>query len=54
MDYATSSFYVAERVLFRTLSQVLGRGEILLADRGFCSFFDIAWLQKQGVDSVIL
>jgi hypothetical protein len=53
IDYATSSFYVAERVLFRTLSQVLGRGEILLADRGFCSFFDIAWLQKQGVDSVI-
>jgi hypothetical protein len=53
IDYATSSFYVAERVLFRTMSKALCRGEILLADRGFCSFFDVAWLLLQGVDSVV-
>jgi hypothetical protein len=53
IDYATSSFYVAERVLFRILNKAFCRGEILLADRGFCSYFDIAWLQLQGVDSVI-
>jgi hypothetical protein len=53
VDYATSSFYVAERVLFRSMNPVLGRGEILVADRGFCSFFDIAWLLLQEVDLII-
>jgi hypothetical protein len=29
------------------------RGDIFLGDKGFCSYFDIANLGKQGVDSVV-
>ena len=29
------------------------QGDIFLGDKGFCSYFDIAHLEKQGVDSVV-
>jgi hypothetical protein len=41
-----------ETALFRTLHEQLDEGDILLADRFFCSYFEIALLQKQGVDAV--
>jgi hypothetical protein len=41
-----------ETALFRTLHPHLNEGDILLADRYFCSYFEIALLQQQGVDVV--
>jgi hypothetical protein len=53
VEAATCSFRTAEVVLFRSLTAVLTAKDILLADRGFCSYFDIAWLGWQGVDAVV-
>jgi hypothetical protein len=41
-----------ETVLFRTLWERLETGDIVLADRYFCSFADIALLRTRGVDVV--
>lgn len=41
-----------ETALFRTLHGHLDEGDILLADRFFCSYFEIALLARQGVDVV--
>jgi DDE family transposase len=41
-----------ETALFRTLHRQLDDGDILLADRYFCSYFEIALLQQRGVDAV--
>ncbi len=41
-----------ETALFRTLHGYLDAGDILLADRYFCSYFEIALLGRQGVDAV--
>ena len=41
-----------ETALFRTLHGHLDEGDILLADRYFCSYFEIALLQQRGVDAV--
>jgi hypothetical protein len=40
-------------MLFRRLWGFLEKKDILLADRGFCSFYALAQLKKQGIDSVI-
>lgn len=53
LQFATSSFRTAEILLFRSLTALLKAQDILLADRGFCSYFDIAWLSLQEVDAVI-
>ena len=42
-----------ESQLFRQLWPHLNSGDILLADRAFCSFFSICSLQQRGVDSVM-
>lgn len=42
-----------ETALFRILHHNLERGDILLADRYFCSYFEVALLQQQGVDIVM-
>jgi hypothetical protein len=42
-----------ESQLFRQLWRHFNPGDILLADRGFCSFFSIHSLQQRGVDSVM-
>lgn len=42
-----------ENSLFRTLHDVLDEGDILLADRYFSGWFDIALLRQRGVDVVI-
>ena len=42
-----------ESVLFRQLWHFLAKGDVLLSDRGFCSFAAIASLQARGVDSVM-
>jgi hypothetical protein len=42
-----------EATLVRLLWKFLDPGDILLADRGFCSFFDLSTLHRRGVDCVM-
>ena len=42
-----------ELPLFRKQWKTFRQGDIFLGDKGFCSYFDIAELKKQRVDSVI-
>jgi len=54
LEAETGSLHVHESTLFRALWNKLHRGDILLADRGFCSYATLAALQQQrGVDSVM-
>lgn len=43
----------SELALFRQLHDSLDAGDVVLGDRYFCSFFDIAELQRRGVDVVM-
>lgn len=43
----------SELPLFRQQWDVFQKGDIFLGDKGFCSYFDMANLLKQGVDSVV-
>jgi hypothetical protein len=49
----TGNLHTAESVLFRGLWDKLQRGDVLLADRGFCSYSAIALLKQKAVDSVM-
>jgi len=42
-----------ENALMRTLTEAFTPGDVLLADRYFSGYFDIAYWQQQGVDVVI-
>jgi hypothetical protein len=42
-----------ELLLFRKQWKTFKQGDIFLGDKGFCSYFDIARLEEQGVDSVV-
>lgn len=42
-----------ETKLFRQLWDTLGSGDLVLADRGFCSYGTLAGLRSQGVDSLM-
>ncbi len=42
-----------ETALFRSLHDNLCQGDIVLADRYFCSYFEIALLRQRGVDVVL-
>lgn len=50
---AYGSRYVSERALFRQLWDFLEPGDVVLADRGFCSFAEFFFLGQRGVDSVM-
>jgi hypothetical protein len=41
-----------ENSLLRTLERAFETGDVLLADRCFSGYFDIAWWQRRGVDVV--
>jgi hypothetical protein len=43
---------VHERTLFRKLWRLLRKGDVLLGDRGFCSYADFFLLSRMGVDCV--
>ena len=47
------SLHVHERILFHEMWDCLSRGDVVLADRGFCSFGDYWMLSKRDVDSVM-
>ena len=52
VDVAIDALRVAETTLFRQIADAIGPGEVVLADRYFCSYADIALLRRRGVDSV--
>ena len=53
LSYAIGNKKSRELPLFRKQWKMFKQGDIFLGDKGFCSYFDIANLEKQGVDSVI-
>jgi len=50
---AKSSLAVSERALFRLLWPTLEPGDLVLGDRGFCSFAELYFLRQQGVEFVV-
>ncbi|MGV1099039.1 IS4 family transposase [Thiovibrio sp. JS02] len=53
LSYAIGNKKSHELLLFRKQWPLFKREDIFLGDKGFCSYFDIASLEKQGVDSVV-
>jgi hypothetical protein len=53
VDLVFGSLHVGENILFRQLWSQLIRGDILLGDRGFFSYANIASLLGKGVDTVL-
>jgi hypothetical protein len=53
LESISGNLHVHESVLFRGLWDELKKGDVLLADRGFCSYAALASLQQRGVDSVM-
>lgn len=52
LHWAESTLLVHERHLFRKLFSCFHRNDIILSDRGFCSYAHIALLLKAGIDTV--
>ena len=50
---ATGNRHAHETTLFRGLWNQLRGGDVILADRGFCSYLNLAALAARGVDSVM-
>jgi G:T/U-mismatch repair DNA glycosylase len=53
LSYAIGNKKSNELPLFRQQWSTFTAGDIFLGDKGFCSYFDLAELQKRGVDSVV-
>ena len=53
LSYAIGNKKSNELPLFREQWQMFNHGDIFLGDKGFCSYFDMAKLKEQGVDSVL-
>lgn len=53
LETVTGNLHVHESVLFRGLWDKLTKNDVVLADRGFCSYATLASLQQRGVDSVM-
>ena len=53
LDFAKSSIHVHESILFRQLIATLKKGDIALADRGFCSFHSFWNLLQAGIDALM-
>jgi hypothetical protein len=53
LSYALGNKKNHEIPLFRRQWTTFKRGDIVLGDKAFCSYFDIANLREQGVDSVV-
>ena len=55
LDYAIGPYQgkaTGEHALLRTILDCFSRGDIMLADRYYCTYFLIAMLQSMGVDAV--
>ena len=53
LQHATGSFFVHEIPLFQQLWSYFKKGDVVLGDRGFCSYLTLAGLFQRGVDSVM-
>ena len=53
LSYAIGNKKNNELPLFRQQWNIFKQGDIFLGDKGFCSYFDIASLKQQDVDSVV-
>jgi hypothetical protein len=53
LSWAEGTLYLHENHLFRQLFKLFRKGDVILTDRGFCSYANIASLLLQGVDSVM-
>ncbi len=53
LSYAIGNKKNHELPLFRQQWHIFKKDDIFLGDKGFCSYYDIANLGKQGVDSVV-
>jgi hypothetical protein len=53
LHFVRGTLHIHESMLFRQLWGFLAKGDVLLSDRGFCSFSTIALLLARGVDSVM-
>ena len=53
LKIAQGTLHVHESVLFRQLWKELEAGDVLLSDRGFCSYFALAALRSRLVDGVM-
>lgn len=53
VKFAISSWKLGETTLARQLVGWVHKGEVVLADRGFCNFGFISLLQRKGVDVVM-
>jgi hypothetical protein len=53
LSYAIGNKKSHELRLFRQQWETFRPGDVFLGDKGFCSYFDIAKLRQQGVDSVV-
>lgn len=52
-DLVKGTLHCSERTLFRELWDSFKAGDVVLADRGFCSFADYYFLKKRKVDCVM-
>ncbi len=53
LDMAKSPLSVGEAALSRNLWDMLKSGDVLLTDRGFCSYADVYYLSARNVDCVM-
>jgi len=53
LDVAKAALTVSERALFRDLWDGLKKGDVVLTDRGFCSYAEMYMLRQRGVDCVM-
>lgn len=53
LDVALGVWYRHDLTLFYGLRHVLSRGDVLLADRAFCSYAELALLKLRDIDSVM-
>jgi hypothetical protein len=53
LHFARGTLRVSENALFAQLWPCLDQGDVLLADRGFCSFATLASLWRRGIDCVM-
>ena len=53
LHYAKSNKHVHESILFTSMIRLLEKGDVLLADRGFCSFTSFWRMKCAGIDAVM-
>lgn len=53
LDFAIGNKKNHKLPLFRKLWKIFKPGDIFLGDKGFCSYFDMANLEEQSIDSVV-